>query len=830
VSPELRRGGLRVRLNQVVIEAALAYVKAGFSVIPIKADGSKRPPPLSWKPWQSRRPSPYEIGQIFRGDLGIAVLGGKVSGGLEILDFDRAEFIDPWILKVEEKTPGLVARLPRIRTPKGGAHFYYRSKKIEGNQKLAQEPPSVDESGNPKPNTLIETRGEGGYVLAPPSPAACHPRNVPYEHVAGPPVLETPEITPDERGWLLEAARGFNTWVPAITDHGGGGKTDPGDRTLPGNDFNDRARWSEILEPAGWKMLGIRGDVVQWSRPGKTDGGMSATTGHCGDNLWVFSSNAQPFESSQGYTKFAAYCLIHHSGDYSQAAKALEKMGYGNREAAEREVEEFEQIVSEPEKPKELVPFTPQADYKKKKEERKSSPEKYFDGRTFLPELLSREICGKYRLIATPIGDDGFGTRVHVYRDGAFRPGGESVVVDEAYMLLGERANDNRITDVVKNVRISNKVDYKNLNTAAKNLINVKNGMLDWKTGTLSQHDPKYMSTIQIDTDYEPDVHSEKIDKFLEMVLAPDEIPVMEEFLGYLLIPETAFNKCLVVIGEGGNGKSTIMDLMMGFLGEDNISHYSLQHISEEKFSVAGLFGSLANFYDELQTKQIHDTATFKIITGGSPLKAEDKGKAPFSFRPFCRLVFSANEMPRADDRSQAYFDRFIFVKLPNRIRGTRAEILGYANVLLAMPGVKATLLNRAITGLRRLMKQVRFSSSASSMEAIEDYRRECNSAYDFVKEYCTFEDPTGWVSKQDLYDRYKIWCNESTRKAMSSRGFARGLETMNVRVVRHGEARGWGGIAWTNGTAPRTREDEVREFGSQSEQKDSGEQAHLNF
>ena len=102
-----------MRLNQVVIEAALAYVRAGFSVIPIKADGSKRPPPLSWKPWQSRRPSPYEISQIFRGHLGIAVLGGKVSGGLELLDFDRAEFIDPWIQLVATKRPVLPFVSPR---------------------------------------------------------------------------------------------------------------------------------------------------------------------------------------------------------------------------------------------------------------------------------------------------------------------------------------------------------------------------------------------------------------------------------------------------------------------------------------------------------------------------------------------------------------------------------------------------------------------------------------------------------------------------------------------------------------------------------------------
>ena len=449
-----------------------------------------------------------------------------------------------------------------------------------------------------------------------------------------------------------------------------------------------------------------------------------------------------------------------------------------------------------------------------KKERKKADGSQYFNGKMFMPERLALEICKKHEFIATPISDDGTGVRIHIYQNGVFRSGGESVVVDEAYAALKEYVNDNRAKETSKNIRISKKKDYAELNASAKTLINVKNGMLDWKEGKLALHDKKYLSTIQIDADFIPDVKSDLLDQFFERVFPADEIPVVEEFIGYLLIPDTSFNKCLVFVGEGGNGKTQCMDLIIGFLGEKNVSHYSLQHISEEKFSVAGLFGSLANFYDELQTKQIRDTATFKIITGGSPLKAEDKGKAPFSFRPFCRLVFSANEMPRADDRSQAYFDRFIFIKLPNRIRGTRVEIRDYAKVLLTKPEVRSALLAKGVAGLRRLVDQGRFSVSRSSVEAIEEYRRECNSAYDFVKEYCTFEDPTSWISKQDTYSRYRAWCGETGRKAMSDRGFSKSMESLNVRSVRHKEARGWGGLSWANGRPPESVSEDIEKMG----------------
>lgn len=835
-----------VRVNEKVREYALRYIKAGFSVIPIRRDGSKASS-IPWKYYQKKRPSPYEVGQMFRADVGIAILGGKISGNLELVDLDRIDVIDPWIAAVTESAPELVGRLPRIKTPKGGAHFYYRCPEISGNEKLAQEPPSTDEAGSPRPNTLIETRGEGGYVLAPGCPPECHPKNLPYEHVGGPPIEETPTITPDERRFLLDAARRFNTWTPPVVDHREGGRIPEGDRTRPGDDYNTRAGWREVLEPAGWTIVQRVGEIDHWRRPGKADRGTSATTGHCGECLYVFSSNAAPFSPGTAYTKFAAYAMIHHGGDFHLAADALAAAGYGDREKAHREVESFGQAAEIEKKerkekkesgngqavpqPSEASVATPQVDYfEKKKKKKKRDASRFFDGRTFLPELLAQEICSEHEFISTPIGDDGMGTRVYVYQDGAFRPGGESVIVDEAHAALGDLSNENRVKDVVKNIRISKKIGYELLNRSAGSLVNVRNGMLDWKSGKVLPHDPKYLSTIQIEADFDPSSKSEPLDKFFESVLPVDEVNIVEEFIGYLLLPDTSFNKCLVFVGEGGNGKTQFMNLIMGLLGEKNISHYSLHHISEEKFSVSGLFGSLANFYDELQTKQIKDTATFKMVTDGNPIKAEDKGKAPFSFVPYCRLVFATNEMPKSDDRSQAYFDRFIFIQLPNRIRGTRVEIRKYAQVLLQMPGVRSAFLNRALSGLRRLTERNRFSDSESSKAAIEEYRRECNSAYDFIKEYCTFDDPTAWIPKRDVYIRYRSWCLESGRRPMAERGFSKSLESMNVSVVRHGEARGWGGIAWLNGQPPKTAPDEVKEFGDSASQDSGDGQSKLDF
>jgi hypothetical protein len=106
-----------------------------------------------------------------------------------------------------------------------------------------------------------------------------------------------------------------------------------GDR--PGDHFNQRVTWSDILTPRGWKVFCTSREVTYWTRPWK-ETGVSASTGFCRgpsglDLLWVFSTSAAPFEAEQSYSRFAAYALLNHHGDFTSATKALGAAGYGLR-------------------------------------------------------------------------------------------------------------------------------------------------------------------------------------------------------------------------------------------------------------------------------------------------------------------------------------------------------------------------------------------------------------------------------------------------------------------------------------------------------------------
>jgi hypothetical protein len=301
---------------------------AGLSIIPIRADGSKVATVL-WKIYQSRLPTDAELTEWFRRPAyGLAVIAGAISGGLEILDFDAADIFAPWADLLEELSPGLLQRLPVVRTPTSGRHVYYRCATIVGNQKVSQH---SDAKGRPVID--IETRGEGGYVLAPECPLACHPLGKPYVLLDGD-LADIPRLSPEERALLLHAARSFNEYVEPERTMGREPQMSTsrhhGDR--PGDAYNAYMTWPEILEPRGWTRVYQRGELTLWKRPGKRERGWSATTNYAGtDLLYVFSSNAFPFEPDHAYSKFAAYTLLHHAGDFMAAVKALANEGYGDR-------------------------------------------------------------------------------------------------------------------------------------------------------------------------------------------------------------------------------------------------------------------------------------------------------------------------------------------------------------------------------------------------------------------------------------------------------------------------------------------------------------------
>jgi putative DNA primase/helicase len=332
-----------------VLDHALAYLQAEFSVLPIRADGSKAPALTSWDDYKARRPAEAELRAWFAVSrpLGLGLVGGAVSKGLLVVDVEFLDFFDEWFALVDAQAPGLVACLPQVRTPgkdqAGGRHVYVRTGGAPvPTGKLARMTRAEAErrTGDAGKTTAIEVKAEKGYVLTVGCPAACHPSGRLYEHIGGPPIERTPTLAEAEVNLLLACARALERGDKASADRQQAAQNGAADELRPGDDFNRRADWRADVLGSGWRTVRESGEVLYLSRPGK-DAGVSATIGYCkseraGPKLYVFSTNAEPFESEKSYSKFEAYAVLYHAGDFRAAARELGRLGYGARRGTAR--------------------------------------------------------------------------------------------------------------------------------------------------------------------------------------------------------------------------------------------------------------------------------------------------------------------------------------------------------------------------------------------------------------------------------------------------------------------------------------------------------------
>jgi len=315
---------------------ALAANDDGLAVLPPKEDGSKAPDAERWREYQQQRPSRAQVAAWYaRPRTGIGYIGGAVSGKLECLDFDDPDTYRA-VLDAAD-VAGLGELLARIRcgyesaTPSGTAHLLYRSDAIAGNTKLARRPKRPEEMRDPRDRVkvLVETRGEGGYIVEAPSYGTVHPSGKPYVMQSGG-TASIVTITPAEREELHRLCRSFDQLPEKVAHQPPRVSLPPGGAERPGDHFNRSAHWADILTPFGWVAVYQHGAVTAWRRPGK-DRGISATTNYANTNYLYCFSTSTVFTAERGYSPFSAWTLLNYGGDVAAAASALASRGYGTQ-------------------------------------------------------------------------------------------------------------------------------------------------------------------------------------------------------------------------------------------------------------------------------------------------------------------------------------------------------------------------------------------------------------------------------------------------------------------------------------------------------------------
>ena len=423
-----------------------------------------------------------------------------------------------------------------------------------------------------------------------------------------------------------------------------------------------------------------------------------------------------------------------------------------------------------------------------------SSVDSLFDDKTFIPKRLADVIMRRFPFIYAH--ED-----LWVYRDGCYRRGGEALVEAECQRVLGEAFRLNRATETLGYIRIHTRCDPPD---PTGQYINLVNGRLNWMTGELEAHDPEMLDLYQLPVRYDPKATCPRFDAYLDSTLDADVHPMVEEVLGLVTIPYTGFEKALMLTGEGANGKGVFLDTIEALLGSDNVSNVALQDLEENRFRVAELDGPLANIFADLDSRAMHSSSLFKTLVTGDRVTAERKFGQPFTFRSHARMLYSANKLPPSNDRTHAFYRRWIILPFTRTFEGTKDDKTLRSR--LTTPDEISGIFNRALWGLKRLFTREQFTEPESVRQALAQYKIENDTVAAFVSECCReWED--GFISKDDFYHTYALWC-EDQGLPMRQKVPKNKIKLPLLRAMpgaKEGRSsnigpRGWNGITFTEG------------------------------
>jgi len=775
-----------------ILPTALALHDAGCCVLPAASDGTKRPAG-DWKRWQTQRPDRAQTAQLVNGSAGIGVVCGAVSGHLEMLEAEGAAIALMPEVTAAMDDHGLADVWRRVtngyaeRTPAGGVHWLLRTPgPAHGNRKLARQP---GDAGGVQ--VLFETRGEGGWVVTAPSSGPTHPSGGAWVMLAGGPG-SIPTISCDDRD-AIYAVLGLFDAMPA--DNGGtpnapAASQGGGDR--PGDHFNERADWRDILD--GWTVVRRMGQGYAWRRPGKNHG-ISATTGQSADGvdrLYVFTTSTV-LPAEQPLTKFAAHAHLHHGGDYRAAARDLAGRGYGTPANPGARLEDL--IAAPTVEQQQPPPPAPES---------ASEPEQPTPPRGFIERTEDGQALGLVESVGHLIRRNVTSGRWHTYADGVWaeQPDG-GAVREYARALARSLPEDDRAAAAWRKTMLSDtgvrhvlsmaSSDPRIVATASDfdadpHLIGHGPLVTDLRTG----HTREATSADMISR---PTVTAPGDDgartwrDFLDSILDADTQAFLQRVYGLALLGEVLEHVLIFLFGTGANGKTTFMDAIRHAFGRYAISlpaeTLMVRRHDPHPTELAPLAGARLAVFNELPPGMRFDEARVKMLTGGDMVNARWLYGQPFEFRPSHLISVVGNDKPATASGGEAFWRRVRLVGFHRTIPAESRDPHLPAKLRYAAPAILAW----CIEGYRAYLEHG-LAEPASVVADTAEYRAENDTVGRFLDECCHVTgNPQLKVNTRQVRSAYEQWCQGEGLPAVTAQAFGRALRQSGVEQERiHGQ------------------------------------------
>lgn len=747
---------------------ALAWYDAGCSVIRVALDGTKRPDG-AWKQYQTGRAERDTVDHWFADSHpGVGLVCGTVSGNLELLELEGRAVAAGMVTALRDTAAdaGIPDAWQRISTgcavmsPSGGLHLLYRVEGgVTGNTKLARR---LDERAQPQP--LIETRGEGGFVVAAPSHGPVHPTGRAWQFVSGSPDT-IPTITADERDALHAAARSLDQLptpepIPEPTvldnDHAANG-------TAPGADYNTRGTWEQLLTPHGWVPVRRIGNATYWRRPGKNIGISAVTGGEAADYLYVWTTSTE-LPSERAMSKWRAYAMLEHAGDFSTAAKQLRADGYGQTAPPpQRPVltvidSNSNGHVTDGTSARQPIPDPITSLERSDDGNALALVDQYGDIIRYCPERGRWLHWTSHRWEWCPPG--GGVIREYAKQIARSLPETDHAALRHKARSLGAIGTTSMLTQAATDSRVVVTLDQLDARPLE---LNTPAGIINLVTGAVEAHDPAKLHTriTAVAPDFE--VASELWTQFLADTFAGHHelIDYLQRLVGYSATGVVRDHVLPFAFGPGGNGKGVFLEATRGVLGDYATTapakFLMAQVYSAHETEIARLAGARMVVCSEVDEHDKFDEAKTKQLTGGDTLTARFMRQDHFTFSPTHKLWLMGNHQPSVTGGGHSFWRRLRIIPFANIVPDER-QVDDLQGILVRDhgPAVLAWIVTGAVEYLSHGL-----ATPDSVLAATSQYAHDQDTIGRFIEERCHLAPNARThvrVAVTKLREAYETW------------------------------------------------------------------------
>lgn len=406
---------------------------------------------------------------------------------------------------------------------------------------------------------------------------------------------------------------------------------------------------------------------------------------------------------------------------------------------------------------------------------------------------------------------------VWIYHNGIYISNGITYIKEEMRNIMLDNYTGHYGNLVMEKIMLDTIIDKEDFfNNCYIDEVAVQNGLLNLETGELTDFTPDRIHFQKLPVIYNPEKDCPMIKKFFKDILKNDEdIPVVQEVFGYLLLKEYRIEKAVMLSGSGRNGKSKFMDLIKRFLGPENCSSISLQDFDKIRFNMSEVHNKLANISGDLDRTALKHTGSFKQLVGRDLITGNRKNKTNIYFENYAKMIFAANELPITYDLTPAFFNRWIILEFPYTFLAREEIEEGMETIWIrernpdiireiTTPDELSGLLNWAIAGLKRLLEKKDFSNSKSVEETKTLWLRKSDSFTAFCLDRIE-EEYGSTIRKGELRFRYSEYCKKHKVRSIGDKGISEILSreygAYEGRENDYNRTRVWEGIKFKDTT-----------------------------